>query len=409
MIPPGLCIKCKGRYFCGPICWILEKHKNRNTAVKGIKEKEFIGSSPPSIFVSWKNYPNISIAPMSPTQVIKDADILDNPERWYGKELEKLIEYREMLVKGIRKAKAFEAKNPSYELMDLQEMAMAENQTEVEVKLEKVPSTELSFSDYAAPTGIGAEMKEFSLQENPKISKKVEDKYYDVSAKATDSVMELYAEGIPVHVLHKLLSSGIFGVKKNRKLVPTRWSITAVDDTVSKNLVEKVKEYSKTDSVEVYHSNYLDNNFYVMLFPSKWCFEQLEAWKPGSAWTMEEKEVKIISDFELYKGRKNYAENVAGAYYAAKLAVAEFLEARKKQAGAIVFREIGQGYSLPVGVWGIRENVRHALKGKPLKFYEVKTALNYLETKLSIPINFWKKQSKILDYLKTQKTLKEFA
>ena len=36
----------------------------------------FEGNSPPSVFISWHNYPNVSIAPLSPTQVLKDAEFL---------------------------------------------------------------------------------------------------------------------------------------------------------------------------------------------------------------------------------------------------------------------------------------------------------------------------------------------
>ena len=47
------------------------------------------------------------------------------------------------------------------------------------------------------------------------------------------------------------------------------------------------------------------------------------------------------ADVEFFSQRKDYASNVTGAYYAARLAVAEFLVEKKRQAAAIVFREIG--------------------------------------------------------------------
>jgi hypothetical protein len=38
------------------------------------------------------------------------------------------------------------------------------------------------------------------------------------------------------------LSIGVLGLKKDKKLVPTRWAITATDDILAKKLLEKVKQ-----------------------------------------------------------------------------------------------------------------------------------------------------------------------
>lgn len=408
MIPKGLCLKCKGRLWCGSTCFVLEKFRAKQDSLKEIKEKEFTGSSPPSVFVSWNNYPNITIAPLSPTTVLRDADILDNPERWYGYSLEEIAGFREMLVQGRTGINAFEAASPDYGIQDLQELAMSEKQLNVEVRLDKIPKAELRFSETVAPLGPVAELQNFELGENPKIPKTIEKFYYDTEAKSITALKELYSKGIPVHSLYKLLSAGVFGIEKFRKFVPTRWSITAVDSNLSKEMIEKLKDFETIDYFELYNSKYLDNDFWVLLLPAKWQFEQLEAWKPGTAWTFEEQEASIIQDHEFYNGRKTYASNVAGAYYAARLAVCEHLMRRKKQAGAVIFREIGEGYKIPVGVFQIRENVREALRKKPLAFFEFSLVLKFLEKKLSIPIKQYEKESKLLDALKHQKRISEY-
>ncbi|MFA4907092.1 MAG: hypothetical protein WC602_02380, partial [archaeon] len=79
-----MCARCKGRLWCGSTCWILEKQFNLNRAVSGIQGTEFTGSSPPGVFVSWKNYPNVSLAPLAPPFVRENAEIMDEPERWFG-------------------------------------------------------------------------------------------------------------------------------------------------------------------------------------------------------------------------------------------------------------------------------------------------------------------------------------
>ncbi len=120
-------------------------------------------------------------------------------------------------------------------------------------------------------------------------------------------------------------------------------------------------------------------------------------------------DASIISDFELEKGRKKYASNITGAYYAARMEVEKFLMKIRHQARVIVFREIMGGYLVPLGVWVIRETVRNILAQgfqNPL-FREHETlgdALSLLN-EFSVPRPYWIKASNLLPYIKTQRSL----
>ena len=405
-----LCVRCKGRLYCGMhYCPILERYKSAKRITSEIKGNEFSGNSPPSVFVSWHDYPNISFAPMSPPKVMENADLLDNPEKWYGIAQEEIIAFREILIRSTKKFNALSASNPSYELSEMQEMVMASKPTEVEIKLKYAPKIELEFDASAAPSGPVAPLEKFTLAENPKIPKDIDYAVSDFDLKANSALQELYKKEIPVHTLYKLLSAGLLGIQKQRKLTPTRWSITATDSNLSNAMISRIKEFSKIDSYLLFNSNYLDNNFYVLLLPSEWQFEQLEAWQPGSPWAGNAETAFIISDYEFYKGRTTYADNVTGAYYSARLAVCEYLTQKKKQAGAIIFREIGSEYKIPLGVWVIRQTIRNAMESKPLNFLDRDLALAYIGTKLRIPIRMWIKKSRVLDQLFHQKTLNDFT
>jgi hypothetical protein len=80
--------------------------------------------------------------------------------------------------------------------------------------------------------------------------------------------------------------------------VPTRWSITAVDDILSKDLREKVKTYPEINEYRVYESRYLDNIFEVLMLPQAWSYEAMEAWYPGTIWNPTGKNVMIYGDWE---------------------------------------------------------------------------------------------------------------
>jgi hypothetical protein len=62
----------------------------------------------------------------------------------------------------------------------------------------------------------------------------------------------------------------------------------------------------------------------------------------------------------------------------------------------VVFREIHEGYTIPVGCWQILENVRNAVKKPYRKFDKKEEALKYINTKLRLPIKEFTKKSKIL-------------
>ncbi len=411
MISAGLCVRCKGKLLCGAQkCAVLEHYNGLRKTTSLIQGREFSGSSPPSVFVSWKNYPNVSIAPLAPAVVSEKNFLLDAPEQWYGFHPERIVSMREQLIQSHVRMNVFEAANPDYGLLDLQEIVMAEKPVELEIELQHKPLPRLSFHESIAPLGPSAALESMQLVSNPKIPKKVDYLVSDVSVKSNDALFELYNSGFVVSSLYKLLSAGTLGIKKNRKLVPTRWSIVAVDSNISKRLVEeKVKGMKQISDFRLFHSNYLDNDFWVLLLPGVWSFEQLETWLPGGVWTRDATEFQIVHDHEFYDGRKDYASSVEGAYYSSRLAVAEYLAMEKRQAAAIVFREIGEGYQIPLGTWQIRENVRHALLEKHLVFYSLDLALSFLSKKLRVPIEQYKKQSALLDSFKNQKRLADFA
>jgi len=409
-ISPKLCIKCKGKLLCGlSYCPILKKHSLQSKTVSNISGKEFTGSSPPSLFVSWKNYPKVQIAPLSPTE-ITDSSLFDLPEEWFGLSQEKIVSFREQLFRSNRQITVTDAAKPSYELAEMQELVMTTKPTAIDVKLKSKPSYKLSFHESVAPIGPSAPLIKMKLEDNPSIPKKIDYAVSDTDLKSGEALVRLYNAGFHVSRLYKLLSAGTLGIGKRRRLVPTRWSITATDSNISKELVEeKVKDFQQLSEFQLFHSNYLDNDFWVLLIPGSWAFEQLETWLPGGTWASEANEATIIQDHEFYGGRKKYASNVEGAYYSARLAVAEHLLKRKRQAAAIVFREIGKDYNIPLGVWQIRENVRNALTKKPLTFSSLSLSLAFLSRKMKIPVARYKKKSRLLDFLQHQKRLSDFS
>ncbi|MEK6972830.1 MAG: hypothetical protein AABW72_02215 [archaeon] len=383
----------------------LKQNYYRALAVSKIKGKEFTGSSPPGIFVSHFNYPKIPVSIVSLAEQNENANYYDTPELWFNKPQEEILAMRHELIHASKTHDKSEPQNPGKELLDMQELALSRNFQDLDVSLKKMPEADVSFCDVLAPIGPKAQLEKFSFIDNPKVFQKAERIFYDTDAKSSIAIKELYSDTIPISSIYKLLSIGALGQQKKRILVPTKWAITAIDDTVSKQLVEEIKMHQQINDYQLFQSSYLDNYFYILLIPNCWSFEMLESWL---GYTEKGGLPSIAVDFELYLGRKKYADQITGAYYSARLAVAEHLKRIRRQASAIVFREITPEYKIPMGVWQIRENVRFALSQKPISFSSLDLAIDFISTKLKNPMKYYKDKSFLLNELKTQKRIFDF-
>lgn len=352
------------------------------------------GSSPPSVFVGSYGYPKVLVGPMLPP-VHGDTTILDSPENWTGKKLEDIVNYRLSLVRGIKPIKINETDQNYIE--NLQEMSMATKATDAEMELVKNASPVVSIDGNSPIFGPIGEIKsaKFAVSSSDKSIQKM---YYDKDLLAQDAVIELYNRGIEVSRIQKCLSIGMFG--KDRKLVPTKWSITATDDMLSKSLVEKIFDYGLIDATYVFTYNHLGNFFSVILFPSRWMFEMQEAWYD------EKGNIGFGSDFEDARGLDHYPET-SGAHFASRLAVSEYLVKKQSQAGVMVLREIRPEYAVPVGVWQVREGVRMALKQTPVIASNFTEGLDLACKGLSVGKNEWLAKSKLKTEL-TQKSISDF-
>ena len=409
-ISSKLCLACKGRLWCGrKKCPILEKARALSKLKLEIKSNEIFGSTPPSCFVGRFGYPKINTGILLPPEV-GDTRILDSPKTWYEKriEIDKVLSFRASLVNSRRKAYVRNALNPDKFLQTVQEVAMSSKPVDTEVTLKHKPRITITFNLHAPPFGPSAFVQRVKLAENPRIKRKVDYVSSDPDLKAGDASLYLYEHGFDVYQISRLLSVGLLGLKIQRKLVPTRWSITAADSIISDALLEKIKTYPLISNYLLFESNYIGNYFEVLLLPTHWMFEQVEIAVPGGIWTRKLREPNIIQDHEFYWGRRTYAKTVAGAYYASKLAVLEYLERIKRQAGVLIVREIRPEYFAPIGVWKIRECVRDAVRKKPLVFFSLEDALKRVDEKLIVKHKTWQKKSKIMDLILHQRKIQEF-
>ncbi|ABX12871.1 Nre family DNA repair protein [Nitrosopumilus maritimus] len=351
------------------------------------------GTSPPSVFVGSYNYPKVFVGPMVPP-IHGDTSLLDSPEKWKGKSLEEIVNFRLNLVRGTQKLSI--DKTDGRYIENLQEVTMSSKPTDSDLIFQKSVSSNISLDGESAPFGPVGEIKSAKFSGTSSV-KSIEKTYYDKDLKAQDAVMNLYNSGIDISKIQKCFSIGMLGQK--RKLVPTKWSITATDDIISQSLADEVLDYALIDSCKVFSYSHLGNHFSVVLFPHRWIYEMVEAWYSNGI-------LGFGSDFEDARGI-DHPPAIAGAYFAAKLGVLEYLSAKKIQSGAVILREIRPEYAIPVGVWQVREGIREAMKQTPVIANNFDHALNLASEKLSISKSEWLAHGNISKLMR-QKTLSDF-
>lgn len=362
--------------------------------------KDLDGSTPPSVFIGRWSYPKVYAGPMMVAET-GDTSIMDSPESWIGenKTQEDIINYRLNLVRGKQLIKIDDLENPYIE--KLQDISLSSKSTDSEATFGKRPVGS-SFNEDSTPHGPSAIIEKFDI-ESVRWDKQLEKTFYDTDLKATEAVMNLHDKDVPFSMMQKAFSVGAIGTGKRRKLVPTRWSITACDSSIANTLLKEVRHYPILDTTRVYEFNSLKNYYAIILLPMEWQYEWMEAFIQILG-----KEEMIFSDYETNTDKKEYS-SVGGCYYTCKMAVLDALAKQKKQAGVIVLREAYSGY-VPLGVFNVRENVKYAMEQPYKEFEGLKESLNYVGTKLKIPINKYVKTSDLLKELlqSKQTTLDNF-
>ena len=409
-ISPTLCAQCKGsRRLCGRIkCPILVRLEAQLDLEEKLRRNVVFGATPPEILVGEFGYPEVRVGPLIPP--ILDDEVAaeyGNPSEWYGKKLEDIIKIRSKIVRASFKVKVREASTLSSRLLNLtQELAMSIKPVDTEAHFHKPPTPRIAFDGVLSPIGPSANIRKLIIAENPSVPKRVEQAIYDYDARASIIVGELYDRGYTNYYLTQLLTAGLLGQRRERRIVPTRWGITAVDSIIGDHILEKIRDYQELNQILLYSNSYLDNHYYILLMPGAYAFEMIEIWLPQTVWVKEAKPY-IVENFELYDGKWRRSD-IDGGYKAMRLAVLEHLNKIKRQAMTLAVREIGPGYYCPVGVWQVREGMRKAFLKKPQRFSSIDEALKFIQTKIRVKPQYWINEARIVKLFKFQRKITSY-
>lgn len=260
---------------------------------------------------------------------------------------------------------------------------------EKELKFDKVLVNKVS-----GIMGSKNPLQKLQTNENAQTSKQVE-KYTQEDIKSKEAIISLYEKGTNEHQIINLLALGSFGINMNKKLVPTRWAITAYDKCIENYLHQKLTQFKIINEFQIFQSYNKGNTFLIILIPNNQSFENIE-------WFGQK-----LCDYSSFENKLDKEEpETAGGFYASKVAVSEHLMEIKKQASILCIRLI-EDYDLPLGVVLVRESIRDAMKNKIFSCSNEKEMIEFLHTKNKVFEKLYL-ESRTLRENKNQKKLREF-
>ena len=409
-VDPAICAKCKGvRRLCGrPKCPILERIRQNVIVYPLVNKKVLFSASPPSVLVGEYNYPNVSLGPLATPVSGLHAKEYEDYRNWWGvKSLDEIIKLRASMVFSKFNANIKDAHKTNNKLLEAtQEIALASIPVDAEFFFKKPPKPTISFDGILSPIGPKTILSKLKVVENPIVPRKLDYLIYDTDVKASDAVYELYRAGIDVYHIVRVFSLGMLGEKRKRKLVPTRWSITAIDSMLGDKLLERVRTYKEISSTLIYKTEYIGNKYLIIMFPSSWTFEMIEIWRPRSVWVKAEK-AYVVVNYEFKDGRWR-KPGVDGGYHAIRFPILEYLNEIKRQALVIAIREVLPDYYAPVGSWQIRESIRNALRSKPIRVDDISEIVKIIKKEIITDLNTILKNSVVLRQLITGYSILKF-
>jgi hypothetical protein len=280
---------------------------------------------------------------------------------------------------------------------NLQEIARSSRHSMLMVQIEKPVAFSLNFDGTIAPVGFTGSVKTLEIVSNARVERVVDRIISDTDIGANEAVVALKESAADVYRISGLMTAGLLG--RRRKFVPTRWAITAVENTLSTSIKKEITRYPPVEEIRLLTAEIFGNRIICILLPGDWKDEMIEIWGRHSLWGGEND--VIVQDREGMK-KKEYSP-ISGAYYSARLAVCEYLLQVKRSARVIILRSVSGEYWAPLGTWVIREATRKAMARPPVIGESLAAAVGQASALLGT--DTWVSHSTLIPELRTQRTL----
>jgi hypothetical protein len=173
---------------------------------------------------------------------------------------------------------------------------------------------------------------------------------------APQALTSAYLKGVDPEHLCNRYALGL--LDDQGRMVPTSWARTTIYDICSSALMRGVKRLPLIEKPEVVATNWLGTDIAFVLMPRPWEFELIEVMPPTYLWALDADDTISVHEHETYRGASDQALRGSGPYYACRLAAAEMLHARGRQAAVMAIEVPREGICLPMGAKTLRQGLK---------------------------------------------------
>jgi hypothetical protein len=325
-----------------PRCPIKDRISAFKIALSKAAGAEVFGSSPPAAVVGEYGWPQVAVYIGEPPDVFgEEAKRYEDPGLLWGLPLEEIARLRSYVTFGVKRAET------PWELGELPYVAVSARPVDVEMRLAKPPAPQVRFDLREKPMGPRAPLERARVVENPVVPRQL-DRLIAEDVAAGEAVVELYSKGVDLYIIQRAFALGLLGARHRRRLVPSRWGITAVDVAVGDWLASRVRDLPEVPQTLYGYGEYLDNRYLVAVVPGPLRFAYRERWQSGGG----------VAEILVREDVRGVRSTMDGGFEAARVAVLEKLASMGRRGTVGIVRWIGEGYYVSVGNWQIRETLR---------------------------------------------------
>lgn len=222
---------------------------------------------PPGITVETAKYPILMSGFLASTQPTEFISIYDHPTAWRGLDREAIIAMRRQLFRFLIPTDA-RSLVPKETIESLQQIALSVSPLAIGVEVPTLPPRRLNAFPGQLPMGTDVLVKSFEIVSDAEISK-VAQRITQRNIPTTEAIRQLFEYDYALEQVARLISVGLLGMHKHRKLVPLKNAFKIAIDSYIDNALLDLAEKSLTAVARIHQSRIHGDNFIVVSIPGE--------------------------------------------------------------------------------------------------------------------------------------------
>lgn len=343
--------------------------------------------SPPGLYVETTRYPILQAGILASTEPLEWLSIYDHPESWRGMDRETILSMRRHLYSLVLPIDAREMQ-PKDHIETLQTISLSVAPVALGVEVGTLPPRHLG-SQFGSqlPTSPVVNVRSLEILSNPEISK-VAERITEKDIPAADAIWQLLDYEYSLEQVVRLMSIGLLGRKKNRRIIPMRSAYKAVIDSFIDRSIMELIDRPYTDDIQLYLGRVCNDSFTIVIRPGepRVDYLKIEDYESGCTRGTSFESTDIpTTDAKT----SIYADHARFSAYRHMLADA-------KQSHIIIFHHSNQQRNRILGPWVIRAGVQEALQSSHVSIDDVSSLPAILDSILKPTLSSWAKETPLL-------------